>query len=52
MVAPGARDLATAVDDDPPTQFKPSFAWGKSADAATIATSWLMFQRHGNMSVS
>ena len=35
MVAPGAIDLATAVDDAPPTQFKPSFGLGMSADAAS-----------------
>ena len=44
MVAPGANDLATAVDDDPPRQFRPSFAWGKPADAASITTNWLMLK--------
>ena len=34
MVAPGASDLAIAVDDAPPTQFRPSFGLGMPADAA------------------
>ena len=33
-VAPGASDLATAAEDAPPTQFRPSFGLGKSAEAA------------------
>ena len=32
-VAPGARDLATAAEDAPPTQFRPSFGLGKPAEA-------------------
>ena len=34
-VEPGANDLATAVDDAPPTQFRPSLGLGISADAAS-----------------
>ena len=35
MVDPGANDLATAVDDAPPTQFRPSLGLGISADAVS-----------------
>ena len=34
MVLPGARHLATAVEDAPPTQLRPRRGLGMSADAA------------------
>lgn len=34
MVAPAASDLATAAEDAPPTQFRPSFGAGNPAEAA------------------
>ena len=50
MVAPGASDLATAVDEAPPTQFRPSFGRGTPADAAIITTSWLTSHQCGMVS--
>ena len=35
MVLPGARLLATDVEEAPPTQFRPSFGLGMSAEAAS-----------------
>lgn len=46
MVAPGASALATAVEDAPPTQFRPSFGLGIPAEAVvthhtvSISTAW------------
>ena len=38
MVPPGANDLATAVDAEPPTQFRPSLGLGMSAEAAVTSS--------------
>lgn len=46
-MAPGARDLATAAEDAPPTQFRPSFGLGKPAVAVAkhhLVSSGAMFK--------
>ena len=38
MVSPGANDLATAVEAEPPTQFRPSLGLSMSAEAAVTTS--------------
>ena len=52
MVAPCASDLATTVDEAPPTQFRPSFGLGISADAAIIKQAFTSVSSTGLLSLA